>query len=52
MAKKYLILAATGQIGQMTTKDLLDNTDANLVLFGHNADSRLSKFAGDRVTFT
>lgn len=51
MAKKYLILAATGQIGQMTTQDLLDNTDANLVLFGHNADSRLSKFAGDRVTF-
>ena len=48
---KYLILAATGQIGQMTTQDLLDNTDTDLVLYGHNAESRLSKFAGDRVTF-
>lgn len=48
---KYSILAATGQIGQMTAQYLLDNTDADLVLFGHNADKRLSKFAGDRVTF-
>lgn len=48
---KYSILAATGQIGQMTTQYLLDNTDADLVLFGHNADQRLSKFASDRVTF-
>lgn len=48
---KYSILAATGQIGQMTTQYLLDNTDADLVLFGHNADKRLSKFAGDRVEF-
>lgn len=48
---KYTILAATGQIGQMTTQYLLDNSDADLVLFGHNADQRLAKFAGDRVQF-
>lgn len=48
---KYAILAATGQIGQMTAQYLLDNTNADLVLFGHNADKRLSKFAGDRVEF-
>lgn len=48
---KFAILAATGQIGQLTTQYLLDNSDADLVLFGHNADHRLSQFAGDRVTF-
>lgn len=48
---KYVILAATGQIGQLTTQYLLDNSDADLVLFGHHADQRLSKFASDRVTF-
>lgn len=47
---KYAILAATGQIGQLTTQYLLDNTDADLVLFGHNAKQRLSKFDSDRVT--
>lgn len=46
---KYAILAATGQIGQLTAQYLLDNTDADLVLFGHNADRRLSQFASDRV---
>lgn len=46
---KYAILAATGQIGQLTAQYLLDNTDADLVLFGHNADRRLSHFASDRV---
>lgn len=46
---KYSILAATGQIGQMTTQYLLDNTDADLVLFGHRANQRLAKFAGPRV---
>lgn len=48
---KYVILAATGQIGQLTTQYLLDNSDAGLVLFGHNAEQRLSKFTGDRVSF-
>lgn len=35
---KYVILAATGQIGQLTTQYLLDNSDVDLVLFGHNAE--------------
>lgn len=48
---KYVILAATGQIGQMTTQYLLDNSDSDLVLFGHDATQRLSKFAGPRVSF-
>lgn len=48
---KYAILAATGQIGQMTAQYLLDNTDADLVLFGHDASERLGRFASERVTF-
>lgn len=48
---KYVILAATGQIGQMTTQYILDNSDSDLVLFGHDATQRLSKFAGPRVSF-
>lgn len=48
---KYALLAATGQIGQLATQYLLDNSDADLVLFGHNADQRLSKFTDSRVTF-
>jgi uncharacterized protein YbjT (DUF2867 family) len=47
---KYAILAATGQIGKMTAHNLLDNTDADLVLFGHNADRRLADLDNDRVT--
>jgi uncharacterized protein YbjT (DUF2867 family) len=50
-AMKYAILAATGQIGQLTAQYLLDHTTADLVLFGHNASTRLSKFSSDRVTF-
>lgn len=48
---KYTVLAATGQIGQLTVQDLLDHSDADLVLFGRNASQRLSRFAGDRVSF-
>lgn len=48
--KKYAILAATGQIGRMTAQYLLDQTDAQLVLFGHQATSRLADFASDRVS--
>lgn len=48
---KYTILAATGQIGQLSADYLLKNTNANLVLFGHNASQRLQKFAGERVEF-
>lgn len=47
---KYVILAATGQIGQLTTQYLLDNSDADLVLFGHQATQRLGQFVGDRVS--
>lgn len=47
---KYAILAATGQIGQLTANYLLDHTDADLVLFGHNIDQRLANLASDRVT--
>lgn len=47
---KYVVLAATGQIGQLTAQNLLTNSDAHLVLFGHNASQRLSQFAGDRVS--
>lgn len=46
---KYAILAGTGQIGQLTAQYLLDNTNADLVLFGHNAARRLSQFASERV---
>lgn len=48
---KYVVLAATGQIGQLTVQDLLANSEADLVLFGRNAAQRLSQFAGDRVSF-
>lgn len=47
---KYLILAATGQIGRLTTQYLLENIDADLVLFGHNATQRLNQFDDARVT--
>lgn len=48
---KYAVLAATGQIGQLTVQDLLDRSGADLVLFGRNATQRLSQFAGERVSF-
>lgn len=48
---KVLILAATGQISSYLIPDLLKQTDADLVLFGHNVDTRLSQYAdNDRVT--
>lgn len=48
---KFVILAATGQIGQLTTKYLLQNSDADLVLFGHNAKQRLAQYQDARVQF-
>lgn len=48
---RYVILAATGQIGRLTTKYLLDESDADLVLYGHNAAQRLSQYQSDRVEF-
>lgn len=48
---KVLILAATGQISSYLIPDLLKQTDADLVLFGHNVDTRLSQYAdNDRVS--
>ncbi|WP_251546523.1 NAD(P)H-binding protein [Limosilactobacillus caecicola] len=46
---KYTILAATGQIGRLSAQYILDHTDADVTLFGHQATSRLSDFASDRV---
>ncbi|MCC3238201.1 NAD(P)H-binding protein, partial [Pediococcus acidilactici] len=48
---KYAILAATGQIGQLTTQYLFDNSSADLVLFGHDVEQRLKDFDGNRVSF-
>ncbi|MCA6067742.1 KR domain-containing protein [Chryseobacterium sp. RG1] len=39
---KILILGAAGQIGRMLTKDLLEQTDNELVLFARNASQRLN----------
>lgn len=48
---KVLILAATGQISSYLIPDLLKQTDAELVLFGHNVDTRLSEYKNnERVT--
>lgn len=47
---KYAILAATGQIGQLTTQYLLDHSSADLTLLGHNAAQRLNQFTGNRVS--
>lgn len=48
---KILILAATGRVSSYLIPDLLNKTDDDLVLFGHNVDKRLQKYQGnDRVT--
>lgn len=46
---KILILGAAGQIGKMLTKDLLDQTDNELILFARKASQRLQVNSG-RVT--
>jgi len=38
---KILILGAAGEIGRMLTKDLLKQTDYELVLYTRNASKRL-----------
>lgn len=45
---KILILGAAGQIGKMLTKDLLDQTDDELILFARKASERLQANS-DRV---
>lgn len=39
---KILILGAAGQVGQLLTKQLLTQTDAQLVLYAHHATTRLA----------
>lgn len=47
---KVLILAATGRVSSYLIPDLLNDTDADLVLFGHNVDRRLSQYQNnDRI---
>lgn len=48
---KVMILGAAGQIGQMVTRQLLAQTDDQLVLYGHNVSQRLIVFDSTRVTF-
>lgn len=48
---KVLVLGAAGQIGQMVTNNLLEQTDDDLVLYGHNVSQRLKNFKSSRVTF-
>ncbi|WP_265455253.1 NAD(P)H-binding protein [Enterococcus sp. HY326] len=45
---KVLILGAAGQIGRMVTKDLLEQTNAELVLYGRNVTQRLAQEATNR----
>lgn len=47
---KILILGAAGQIGRMLTKDLLEQTDYELVLYAHNASRRLKNAESKRVS--
>lgn len=46
---KILILGAAGQIGKMLTKDLLSQTDDELILFARKASQRLNSDS-ERVT--
>ncbi|MCV3295905.1 MAG: NAD(P)H-binding protein [Oenococcus sp.] len=48
---KVLILGAAGQIGRMIARNLLDQTDYDLVLYGHSVSSRLETLKSSRVTF-
>jgi nucleoside-diphosphate-sugar epimerase len=47
---KILILGAAGQIGRMLTKDLLEQTDYELVLYARNASGRLKNAESNRVS--
>lgn len=46
---KVLILGAAGQISQMLTNDLLENTNHDLVLYARKAAKRLNLNNNDRV---
>lgn len=47
---KILILGAAGQIGRMLTKDLIDQTESDLILYARNASKRLKNLASERVS--
>jgi len=47
---KILILGAAGQIGRLLTKDLLEQTDYDLVLYARNASKRLKDAKSNRVS--
>jgi len=47
---KILILGAAGQIGRVLTKDLLEQTDYELVLYARNASGRLKNAESNRVS--
>lgn len=47
---KILILGAAGQIAQLVNKDLLKESNHELVLFARNASRRLNNYQDDRVT--
>ena len=47
---KILILGAAGQISKMVTKNLLEETDAALVLYGRNASRRITNVDPSRIT--
>lgn len=46
---KILILGAAGQISQMLTQDLLENTDHDLVLYARKASKRLNLNNNKRI---
>lgn len=49
--KSVLILGAAGQIGQLVTKNILEQTNLNVVLYGRNVSKRLNNLSDERVEF-
>ncbi len=47
---KILILGAAGQIGRMLAKDLIEQTENDLVLYARNASNRLKGLTSERVS--
>ena len=46
---RIMILGAAGEIGRMVTANLLEQTDFDLTLYGHNVTSRLASISDSRV---
>lgn len=47
---KILILGAAGQIGKILTKDLLEQTDHEVILYARDAERRLKKADNSRIS--